>query len=129
MIGLWRAAGLVRPWNDPELDFHRKLTDSPWGLLVGELDGRTVVTAMAGYDGHRGSVNYLAVDPSRQRCGLGSAMMDHVEALLLARGCPKVNVAVRADNVDAEAFYAARGYRADQVTALGLRLVPDPPRD
>ncbi len=83
---------------------------------------------MVGYDGHRGSVNYLAVEPALQGLGLGRALMDHAEALLLARGCPKVNIQVRGDNADVLGFYRARGYGrsgAADVVTLGLRLIPD----
>ena len=64
---------------------------------------------MVGYDGHRGSVNYLGVVPSERGTGLGRRMMERAEVLLLARGCPKVNLSVRADNVEAVAFYELLG--------------------
>ena len=130
VVALWRRAGLTRPWNDPDRDIDRKLADSPWGMLVGERGGAVVAAMMVGYDGHRGSVNYLAVEPALQGHGLGRALMDHAEALLLARGCPKVNIQVRGDNAAVLGFYRARGYggsgsgSADVVT-LGLRLIPD----
>jgi ribosomal protein S18 acetylase RimI-like enzyme len=51
--------------------------------------------------------------------------MNEVEALLLARGCPKVNLQVRGDNAEALAFYAAIGYRVDDAVSLGKRLISD----
>lgn len=130
VVALWQRAGLTRPWNDPDRDIDRKLADSPWGMLVGERGGAVVAAMMVGYDGHRGSVNYLAVDPALQGHGLGRALMDHAEALLLARGCPKVNIQVRGDNAAVLGFYRARGYGgagagAADVVTLGLRLIPD----
>ena len=61
VIALWKRCGLTRPWNDPVKDIERKLTEQPELFLVGRLEGRIVASAMAGYDGHRGWVNYLAV--------------------------------------------------------------------
>lgn len=134
VVDLWRRTDLTRPWNDPDRDIDRKLADSPWGLLVGDLDvgdggGPRVVAAMlVGYDGHRGSVNYLAVDPEFQGRGLGHAMMDHAEALLLVRGCPKVNLQVRSENARVVAFYQRRGYVVEgSLIDLGLRLIHDQP--
>ena len=130
IVALWRAAGLTRPWNDPQRDLDRKLADSPWGMLVGELEGSVVATVMVGYDGHRGSVNYLAVEPALRGQGIGTALMDHAEALLLDRGCPKINLSVRADNVEAGRFYAKRGYRlegADHAVTFARRLIADDP--
>ena len=80
---------------------------------------------MAGYDGHRGSVNYLAVDPQLRRRGHGRAMMQRVEELLLAHGCPKVNLMVRSANAEVIAFYRQLGYAPDEVVALGKRLISD----
>ena len=80
---------------------------------------------MAGYDGHRGSVNYLAVDPQLRRRGHGRAMMRRVEELLLAYGCPKLNLVVRSANAEVIAFYRQLGYAPDEVVALGKRLISD----
>lgn len=125
VIELWSRTDLTRPWNDPDRDIDRKLAHDPDGLLVGIVAGRVVSTAMAGYDGHRGWVNYLAVGPDRRGRGYGRAMMDAAIALLADRGCPKVNVQVRRDHDDAIAFYRALGFGTDDVVSLGRRLVDD----
>ncbi|WP_235480791.1 GNAT family acetyltransferase [Agromyces sp. Leaf222] len=127
VVALWRAAGLVVPWNDPYLDIERKLTVQPELFLVGESDGVLVATAMIGYDGHRGWVNYLAVDGSRRGEGLGARLMAEAERLLAERGCPKLNLQVRSTNAGVIAFYRSLGYRVDDVASLGKRLIPDAP--
>jgi ribosomal protein S18 acetylase RimI-like enzyme len=129
VIALWQDCGLTRPWNDPVKDIERKLAEQPDGLLVGELDGRIVASAMVGYDGHRGWVNYLSVDPALQGRGFGAALMRHIESLLLARGCPKLNLQVRQGNDAVLGFYARLGYGDDQVIGLGKRLIHDAPPD
>jgi hypothetical protein len=96
-------------------------------FVVGEVDGRVVGSVMAGYDGHRGWVNYLAVHPASRGMGHGQALMQHVEHQLLALGCPKLNLQVRAGNAEAMAFYRRIGYLPDDVLSLGRRLVPDGP--
>jgi ribosomal protein S18 acetylase RimI-like enzyme len=125
VVELWTASGLVRPWNDPRRDIERKLTEQPDLFLVGEIDGTIVATAMAGYDGHRGWLHYLAVDPSRRREGLGRAIIAEVERLLIAKGCPKLNLQVRSDNVAVLGFYRGLGYGEDQVMSMGKRLILD----
>ena len=57
--------------------------------------------------------------------GLGRALMQEVEKRLLERGCPKLNVQVRASNAEAMAFYRRLGYAQDEAVALGKRLIPD----
>jgi ribosomal protein S18 acetylase RimI-like enzyme len=126
VVALWHACGLVRPWNDPRRDIARKLEVQRDLFLVGVDDDRRVIaSAMAGYDGHRGWVNYLAVDPAERRRGLARELMADVERRLLELGCPKLNLQVRAANDDALAFYAALGYAPDASIALGKRLIPD----
>lgn len=125
VVALWHACGLTRPWNDPHKDIARKLRVNRELFLVGEQDGRVIASAMAGYEGHRGWVNYLAVDPAHRRSGHGARLMRRVEELLEAAGCPKLNLQVRTGNAEVLAFYRALGYAQDEVLALGKRLIPD----
>jgi len=129
VIELWRRCELTRPWNDPHKDIRRKLTTQPELFLVGELEGRIIATIMAGYDGHRGWVNYLAVAPEHRTRGYGRLLMRHIEERLTALGCPKLNVQIRATNQAVLEFYRKIGYAADEAVSLGKRLIPDlPPR-
>jgi len=125
VIQLWQRCELTRPWNDPRKDIARKLSVQPELFLVGVDDGAIVATAMAGFDGHRGWINYLAVAPERQRQGHGRQLMRAVEDALLAVGCPKLNLQVRAGNAKAVAFYEALGYGQDELVSMGKRLISD----
>ena len=127
VVALWRLCALTRPWNDPYRDIARKLLVQRELFLVGveEGNGEVIATIMAGYDGHRGWVNYLGVHPDARGAGHGRMLMAEVEAMLLARGCPKVNLQVRGDNAAALAFYAAIGYGIDDAVSLGKRLIDD----
>ncbi|MBW6392062.1 GNAT family acetyltransferase [Billgrantia antri] len=125
VIALWQACGLVRPWNDPAKDIERKVSMQPELFFVGEREGRVMATAMAGYDGHRGSVYYLAVDPACQHQGLGRLLMATIEQKLHAMGCPKLNILVRTTNETVLAFYRKLGYPVDEAVSLGKRLIPD----
>jgi ribosomal protein S18 acetylase RimI-like enzyme len=125
VLALWERCGLIRPWNDPRKDIARKLAVQPELFLIGLADHTIVATAMAGYEGHRGWVNYLAVAPERQRQGLGRSMMREVERLLHSAGCPKINLQIRDTNAEAMAFYSALGYKRDEVVSMGKRLETD----
>jgi ribosomal protein S18 acetylase RimI-like enzyme len=86
VIALWQAVGLTRRWNDPQRDIARKLTTQPELFLVVEDGGVVVATAMVGYDGHRGWVNYLAVADTHRRRGIGRMLMAEAERALTERG-------------------------------------------
>lgn len=125
VIALWHECGLVRPWNDPRKDIERKLLVNSELFLVGELNREIIATVMGGYEGHRGWINYLAVKPVYQRHGCGQQIMMAIEQLLKARGCPKINLQVRKENVDAVKFYQSLGYDCDELVSMGKRLVTD----
>jgi ribosomal protein S18 acetylase RimI-like enzyme len=125
VVALWRQAGLTRPWNDPYADIRRKQSAGAELFFVAEDLGSVVGVIMAGYDGHRGWLNYLAVADARRGTGLGRALVERAETELLALGCPKVHLQVRPDNAAVAAFYARLGYESYEVIDMGKRLVSD----
>ena len=125
VIALWEACDLTRPWNDPEKDIQRKLGDRNGAFWVVSDGDEVVASVMIGYDGHRGSINYLAIAPRLQRSGLGAELMRRAEAFLIELGCPKVSFCVRKDNDGVLSFYDALGYDIDDIHFLGKRLIPD----
>jgi len=125
VIALWRECGLTRPWNDPVRDIERKRAVQPGMFVVGVLADRLIASAMVGFDGHRGWVNYLAVSPPNRGLGFGRQLMRHAERMLIDCGCPKLNLQVRASNTDALAFYRRLGYAQDDVVCFGQRLIVD----
>ena len=125
VIALWDACSLTRPWNDPHKDIDRKVAFQPGLFFVGKIQSRIIASAMAGYDGHRGSVFYLAVEPALHGKGYGQRMMAHIETTLHAMGCPKINSAVRSTNEPVLGFYDNLSYALDDVVSLGKRLIPD----
>ena len=125
VIDLWRKCDLIRPQNDPGLDIERKMRVNPELFLVGLIEGKVVATVMGGYEGHRGWINYLGVDPACQRHGLGGQMMLAIEEQLRRKGSPKINLQVRNDNIGVVKFYQSLGYAVDEVVSMGKRLMKD----
>ena len=83
VIALWQSTGLTKSWNNPHLDIQRKLTLQPELFLVATDADEIIGTVMAGYDGHRGWLYYLASDPMRRGQGIGRALVSAAEELLL----------------------------------------------
>jgi ribosomal protein S18 acetylase RimI-like enzyme len=122
VLDIWTQCDLIHEWNDPRKDIERKVNTQPDLFLVGARGSELVCTVMGGYDGHRGSINYLAVKPSYQRQDCGRLIMAEVERRLQGLGCAKVNLLVRRSNLDVVTFYNRLGYEADEVISLGKRL-------
>jgi ribosomal protein S18 acetylase RimI-like enzyme len=125
VIALWEKCGLTRSWNNPEKDIARKSVDQNGKFLIGQIDGVLIASIMIGYDGHRGSINYLAVDPDYAGAGYGKILMAEAERFLLSVGCPKISVCVRTDNFKVVEFYERLGYAIEPVHPLGKRLIKD----
>jgi len=126
VIDLWRRCDLVRPQNDPRKDIARKLAVQPEMFLLAVDDAERIVgSVMCGYEGHRGWINYLAVDPAHRFKGIGRLLMSEAERVLRAVGCPKINLQVRSTNEAVIAFYRAIGFEVDEVISMGKRLERD----
>lgn len=125
VVSLWQETGLTRPWNNPYQDINRKLSVQPELFLVAVAGETLVGSVMAGYDGHRGWLYYLASDPARRGEGIGRRLVEAAEERLLAMGCPKVQLMVRPENNVAQGFYDALGYDTFETWATGKRLIAD----
>lgn len=126
VVALWKTAlPSSQPWNDPKTVICRKLNVTDGLFFVGEQDGRVIATVLAGYDGVRGWIYALAVAEDHRRRGAGRRMLEEAENALLARGCDKINLQVRATNSEVIEFYERCGFSIENRTSLGKPLVVD----
>ena len=125
VIFIWEQCDLVRNWNNPNFDIQRKLNFQKELFFVGLLNDEIIATAMFGYDGHRGWLNYFAVLPNFQKRGFGKQLMTFGEMVLIEKGCPKLNLQIRNDNTKAINFYQNVGYKEDAAVSFGKRLIED----
>ena len=110
------------PHNDPDLSIRRKLAVQDGLFFVAEENGGIVGTVMAGWDGHRGWIYSLAVDPSRRRRGIGRSLVERAVAELKERDCPKVNLQVIGGNTAAVRFYEDLGFAVEDRISMGRKL-------
>ncbi|MEN8246986.1 MAG: GNAT family acetyltransferase [Thermodesulfobacteriota bacterium] len=125
VVDLWKRCGLVVPHNDPRRDIELKCRVNPEWFLVAVLGGDLVASCMAGYEGHRGWINYLAVSPNCRRKGIATQIMQRAEVLLKNAGCPKINLQVRETSQAVIAFYESLGFTNDRVISMGKLLGGD----
>ena len=124
---LWRNCDLVVPYNPTagDIAFCRASPNSELFVAVAD-DGAVVASAMAGHDGHRGWLSYVAVDPAMRGAGLGREIVAHGEAWLKSLGVRKMNLMIRESNSAVRAFYEQLGYRAEPRTTMARWLIDDP---
>lgn len=110
-------------WNNPPDVIARKQTVQPELFFVARQGEAVIGTVMAGFDGVRGWVHHLAVDPAHRRNGLASELMRHAEQGLKAMGCAKLNLQVRATNLEVIDFYKSLGFALEERASLGKPLI------
>jgi ribosomal protein S18 acetylase RimI-like enzyme len=122
VVRLWELCDLIRPWNPPKRDIDFCLSSGHGALFVTEADDTIVGTVMAGHDGHRGWVYYVAVSPPQRRTGLGRELMAHAENWLARQGVPKLMLMIRETNMAVQGFYEAIGYSLEPRIAMSKWL-------
>ena len=125
VIDLWKKCNLIKSWNDPNKDIDRKLKVNDSLFLIVEFNKVIIGSAMIGYDGHRGSLYYLSVDPKHQNKGVGKMLMKEIEKRLIEVGCPKINIFIRNSNIEVKEFYQSIDYEKQNCIVYGKRLIPD----
>jgi len=124
VYGLWAGVGTgvsLRP-SDQRSEIEKKLTRDPDLFLVAEVEGHVAGVIIGGWDGRRGWLHHLAVDPAYRRQGIATALIREVEARLKDKGCLKVNLLVFAENERARKLYRDLGYNEMSVIAMGKEL-------
>ena len=122
-VALWETCGLTRPWNPPEIDLAHALDNPTSTVFIARANSSAPIigTVMAGFDGHRGWLYYLAVDPSAQRAGVARALIDAAESWLAEQGARKVQLMVRSGN-PAAGLYEHLGYERQETAVYGRWL-------
>ena len=125
LVSLWNMCKLTVPWNNPYKDIARKLKVQAELFLVGYLEDKLIASIIAGYDGHRGWINYFAVHPDFQQRGYGKQLMDNVENKLRELGCPKINLQIREGNDKVLSYYQKLGFVNEKHINMGKGIEDD----
>jgi len=120
VVALWKSVfPNDPPWNEPNGLIGRKRSVQPELFWVAQDNGEIIGTVLAGYDGVRGWIYHLAVDPLRRRKGTARLLMQAAEDALESLGCPKINLQVRKNNTAVVDFYKTLGYVIEERVQMG----------
>lgn len=110
------------PWNAAELAIPAKLLCQPELFLIALDASQVIGSVMAGYTGHRGWLDRVAVLKSHRRQNVGALLVVEAEDRLRAMGCVKINLQVRASNAATAEFYKRIGYSVEDRISMSKLL-------
>ena len=124
IIKLWKKAGISVGSTDTKEEIERMLKRNPELLLVGKLDEELISVVIGGFDGRRGYVHHLAVDPDYQKKGFGTMIMDELIARFRKMGVHKVHLFIEKYNKEVVEFYINLGWEIRDDLIM-MSYIPD----
>lgn len=115
VIDLWEKAGLILSHSDTYDGMKGKLERDPELFFVLEEDSRIIGVVMGSYDGRRGWINHLAVDPEYQGRNIGHQIIEELECRFKKIGCEKINLLIELSNEKVQGFYEKQGFKKDEL--------------
>ena len=114
LLALWRKAEATVGVTDTVEDIQRVISHSAAFVLVAEQNGHIVGSVIGTFDGWRGNLYRLAVDPDYRREGLAHKLVDEVDSRLASIGVKRITALVEKDHPWAVGFWNSQGYQHDQ---------------
>jgi len=124
VIQLWTNAGINVSSSDSKEEIERMLNRNPELFLIGIFKNKVVAVVMGGFDGRRGFVHHLAVDPKYQRSGYGTQIMSKLNENFRQKGVHKIHLFVEKRNEEAMDFYKTLGWEIREYLTM-MSFVPD----
>ena len=116
VLALWLRAKAIPRSTDHPAALKRRLERDPELFLIA-LDGSQVVGSLiGGWDGWRGNMYRLVVDPQYRCLGTAQRLVDAVERRLRQLGAERITSLVFKDEPAAVSFWKSAGYNPQPAT-------------
>jgi ribosomal protein S18 acetylase RimI-like enzyme len=110
VFDIWKRAGIVLGPSDEKAELSRMIERNPNLFLIGAVNGKIMSVVAGGFDGRRGYVHHLAVDPEYQKRGYGKMLMNELLRRFRDMGVYKVHLFIHQDNKSVINFYQSLGW-------------------
>jgi ribosomal protein S18 acetylase RimI-like enzyme len=110
IVNLWKKAGINVGSSDTKEELQKMLDRNPNLCLIGKLNKKVIAVVLGGYDGRRGYVHHLAVDPDYQHKGYGRELMDELISRFKIMLVHKIHLFIESYNLPVVEFYKKLGW-------------------
>ncbi len=121
---IWKKTGLSLGKSDTKEEVQRAVNHSQDLFIVGKKDEKIVAVVMGAFDGRRGYVHHLAIDPEYQRLGLGNEIMQELHKRFTEKKIVKVHLFIEVDNEGVIEFYKKAGWHTREDLVM-MSYVPN----
>jgi len=124
IIDLWKRSGIEISSSDTQDEIAKILKRNSDLFLIGKEDGKVIAVVMGAFDGRRGYVHHLAIDPDYQKKWYGKMMMDELIERFRKEKVHKVHLFIEKHNKEVVNFYKKLGWdiRDDLIM---MSFIPD----
>lgn len=124
VVELWRKSGISVGSTDTKEELERVVRRTPQLFLVGKIDEKIISVVIGGFDGRRGYVHHLAVDPDYQKKGYGKMIMGELMNKFLKLKVHKVHLFLEKYNNEVVEFYRNLGWEIRDDLIM-MSYIPD----
>lgn len=124
IVELWRKSGISVGSTDTKEELERVVRRTPQLFLVGKIDEKIISVVIGGFDGRRGYVHHLAVDPDYQKKGYGKMIMGELMNKFLKLKVHKVHLFLEKYNKEVVEFYRNLGWEIRDDLIM-MSYIPD----
>ncbi|MFX1365328.1 MAG: GNAT family N-acetyltransferase [Promethearchaeota archaeon] len=124
IVALWRKAGINVGSSDTLEEINKMLQRNPNLFLIGKIQRKIVSVVIGAFDGRRGYVHHLAVDPDYQKQGYGKFIMDELLKEFHKIGVHKIHLFIQKNNKNVVKFYQNLGWEVRDDLIM-MSYIPD----
>jgi ribosomal protein S18 acetylase RimI-like enzyme len=110
VVELWKRAGIEVGSSDSEEEIAGVQNRNPNLFLIGKEDGNIVAVVIGAFDGRRGYIHHLAVDPDYQKRGYGKIIIDELIERFRKKKVHKIHLFIEKTNHEVVDFYSNLGW-------------------
>ena len=110
VLELWKRAEIGVGSSDTKDEIAGVLNRNPNLFLISKEDGNIVAVVIGAFDGRRGYIHHLAVDPDYQKRGYGKIIIDELIERFRKKKVHKIHLFIEKTNHEVVDFYSNLGW-------------------